>query len=170
MSSPAVASSGNGGIFSLIDTHCHVHVPDDGAETLIAAAASSARNAAKHANRCCSQDYVHSASRQDLKLAQLDRCNEKGEPPPHFQTKRVVHITMGIREQDWASAVSYGADNLRLMNLFNLQSQEKSRPQTSVNVATVSGNEAEETSRASSDPVPFFQFGLGLHPWRVLSF
>lgn len=164
MSSSAVASSGNEGLFSLIDTHCHVHVPDDETEMVKAAAALPARNATEHANSCCSQDDVHSALTQDLKLS---RCDEKGEAPPSFQPKTVVHITMGIREQDWASAVTFGADNLRLMNL---QSQGKSRLQTSVKVATVSGNEVEEASHASPDPAPFFQFGLGLHPWRVLIF
>lgn len=164
MSSSSVASSGNGGLFTLIDTHCHVHVPDEETEMVTTAAALPARNATEHANRCCSQDDVHSALTQDLKLS---RCDENCEPPPSFQPKTVVRITMGIREQDWANAVTVGANNLRLMNL---QSQEKSRLQTSVKVATVSGNKAEETSRAIPDAAPFFQFGLGLHPWRVLIF
>lgn len=109
--------------FVLIDTHCHVHVSRiDGTDT----AEAGCCNAGKQTETCT--NIVSSEGRREARDDNaLDELDEKshGEgsgggaesmTPP---LSGVVHITMGIKEDDWLGAVRFAAarevaaDNLR---------------------------------------------------------
>lgn len=97
---------------------------------------------------------------------------------------RVVHVTMGIREEDWAGAVRFATDR------HNLGLDRASRSSVGLPAggspfgpAAVATPEAEEIQQKSSGVTPqkgageagqiagspdfYFRFGIGLHPWCV---
>lgn len=94
----------------LIDTHCHVHVSlNDGTET----AETGYRTAlGQHTDNCCN---TPSEEGRDEEVA--DECDEDDHGSARvtmYPLHRVVHITMGIKEDDWLGAVRFAAaDNLR---------------------------------------------------------
>lgn len=150
-----------------------------------AAAAAAADTAARMIDR--TSNYSNSSSGgasravEELDLCHPNRCTlgHGGERHPCEKeagetlraTPRVMHITMGIREEDWVRAARFAnsADNpcLHLERLSHaadaVEPVRKSRQQQS---STSSGSEARGEDDIGAT-APFFRFGIGLHPWWV---
>lgn len=101
----------------LVDTHCHVHVSlKDGSETVEKGCCTTSKQTQTCAT-ISSED-----SRRDARDELADKSDEDSGSARSttLPLPEVVHITMGIKEDDWLGAVRFAAthdtiaaDNLR---------------------------------------------------------
>lgn len=171
----------------LIDTHCHVHVSPDPPPGKSAAECCNLRtptSITKGINiyHGSSVPQLHTEGSRASDKHKLVSDNEghpaeKGETEGFPALLRVVHITMGIREDDWPKAIDFArADNLDPVawqltaraTRENVVQQERSSV-TLGKEATGERDGAGDASPAAAvvARAPFFRFGVGLHPWWV---
>lgn len=104
----------------LIDTHCHVHVSlTDGTETAETGCCDPSNQTETETCITISSEGEREA-RDDLADNSDEDSSSDTRSPMNPPRPEVVHITMGIKEDDWLGAVRFGAagaDNLRYSHL-----------------------------------------------------
>lgn len=104
----------------LIDTHCHVHIYlSDGTETAETACCATSKQTETCMRNISSEGSSRREARDD-RLATDKSDEDSGARSMGIIPPEVVHITMGIKEDDWLGAVRFAAtrdaaaaDNLR---------------------------------------------------------
>eukprot|EP00903_Cladosiphon_okamuranus_P021639 g19894.t2 len=139
----------------LIDTHCHVHVSlTDGSET----AETGCCDYDASTNQQESETRISISGEGACKREARDDLFDKGDDSSDARSTmnprppEVVHVTMGIKEDDWLGAVRFGAAGAGKIR----------KSGAGHNLEHGGSNESPVA------PVPrYFRFGLGLHPWNA---
>ncbi|CAN0371802.1 unnamed protein product, partial [Ectocarpus sp. 12 AP-2014] len=148
----------------LIDTHCHAHVlVESGTGCCSATTTLPTQPVHISSNNTSSISVSHCGGSKEGRgvRAEITDSGEGRKGSVAAVLPEVVHVTMGIREDDWHGAVAFaaGAEDLHRRG----GSASASAP------TRAAGEEVENYSKAekgkSTTDSSFFKFGLGLHPW-----
>ncbi|CAN0533077.1 unnamed protein product [Ectocarpus sp. 12 AP-2014] len=149
----------------LIDTHCHAHVLVESGTGCCSATTtlqtqpvniSSSNTTTTTRGSHCDVSNEGRGVRAEITDSGGGRKGSVAAVLPE-----VVHMTMGITEDDWHGAVAFAAGAEHL--------QRRGIVASAAVPARAAGEEDENSSKAekgeSTTDFSFFKFGLGLHPW-----
>lgn len=147
----------------LIDTHCHVHVNDfSHSKKESPCVDPPVEPVARMSGHSLLGDIAVTRGVRDRGDCRDDQKQEVNFNPElermvkdrdNCEYNQVLHIPMGINQDDWLKAISFAGEDLKPQELAAKETEKEPF------------RRCEAGGKSTEHPPVPFRFGVGLHPW-----